>query len=109
MTLMKSAVLSMFAALSGMLVVPGHAAPSSSEETCRACHTMDTAKIGPPFGSIAERYKDDPDAVAKLKNSMLEGSSGKWGAGTMPPNAITPEEADRFARWIMQLKPVAAR
>ena len=106
---MKSAVLSMFAALSGMLVVPGHAASSSHEDTCRACHTMDTTKVGPPFRSIAERYKNDPDAIAKLKKSMLEGSSGKWGAGTMPPNAITPEEADRFAHRVLQLKPVAAK
>lgn len=109
MTLMKSAVLSLLAALSGMLVVPGHAASSSSEETCRACHTMDTTKVGPPFRSIAERYKNDPEAIAKLKKSMLEGSSGKWGAGTMPPNAITPDEAERFAHWVMQLKPVAAK
>ncbi|CAJ0863394.1 hypothetical protein R20233_01049 [Ralstonia sp. LMG 32965] len=109
MTLMKLAVLPMFAVLSGMLVMTGHAAPSSSEETCRACHTMDTTKVGPPFRSIAERYQNDPDAIAKLKKSMLEGSSGKWGAGTMPPNAITPEEADRFAHWVMQLKPAKAK
>lgn len=97
----------MVAALSGMLVVPGHAASFSSEDTCRACHAMDTAKVGPPFRAIAERYKTDPDAITKLKKSMLEGSSGKWGTGTMPPNAITPEEADRFAHWVMQFKPVA--
>jgi len=82
---------------------------SASEQTCRACHTLDTSKIGPPFRSIAERYKNDGDAVAKLKKSMLEGSSGKWGAAQMPPNAISEADAERFAHWILSLNHGAAR
>ncbi|CAG4921308.1 c-type cytochrome [Paraburkholderia saeva] len=78
-------------------------ARSSSEETCRACHTLDTKKIGPPFRAIAERYGNDADAVAKLKKSMMEGSTGKWGTAQMPPNAISAADADRFAHWILSL------
>jgi cytochrome c len=56
---------------------------------------MDTTKVGPPFRAISERYRGDSDAVAKLKKSILEGSSGKWNTGAqMPPNAISPAEAE---------------
>nr|WP_315596873.1 c-type cytochrome [uncultured Cupriavidus sp.] len=87
----------------GPSVSAAHAATSSSEETCRACHTLDTAKIGPPFRAIAARYRDDASAVDTLTKSMLQGSSGKWGATPMPPNAISPAEAVRFAHWVLQL------
>ncbi|AVA34327.1 cytochrome C [Cupriavidus metallidurans] len=97
------AVFSTWAAVLGLLNPAAHAAPSSSEETCRACHALDTVKVGPPFRAIASRYHDDADAVDKLKQSMLQGSSGKWGTAQMPPNPITPAEATRFAHWILQL------
>ena len=78
---------------------------SASEQTCRACHALDTTKVGPPFRAIAERYRGDSDAVAKLKKSMLEGSSGKWNTGAqMPANAISDADAERFARWILGVK-----
>lgn len=78
---------------------------SASEQTCRACHSIDTTKVGPPFRAIAERYRGDADAVAKLKKSMLEGSAGKWNTGAqMPPNAISAADAERFAHWILGLK-----
>ncbi|MFM0213528.1 c-type cytochrome [Paraburkholderia sediminicola] len=78
---------------------------SASEQTCRACHSLDTTKVGPPFRAIAERYRGDSDAVAKLEKSMLEGSSGKWNTGAqMPPNAISAADAERFAHWILGIK-----
>ena len=78
---------------------------SASEQTCRACHSMDTTKVGPSFRAISERYRGDSDAVAKLKKSMLEGSSGKWNTGAqMPPNAISAEEAERFAKWVLGVR-----
>jgi cytochrome c len=84
---------------------PPRASISAAEQTCRACHSIDTTKVGPPFKAIAERYRGDADAVAKLSHSMLQGSSGKWNTGAqMPPNAITQEEAERFAKWILGLK-----
>ncbi|MCA3782083.1 MAG: c-type cytochrome [Burkholderia sp.] len=82
---------------------PGRAATSASEQTCRACHTLDTTKVGPPFRAIAAHYRNDSDALAKLQKSMLESSSGKWGGATMPPNAISADDAARFAKWIMSL------
>ncbi|HZZ04145.1 c-type cytochrome [Paraburkholderia sp.] len=78
---------------------------SASEQTCRACHSIDTTKVGPAFRAIAERYRGDSDAVAKLEKSMLEGSSGKWNTGAkMPPNAISAADAERFSYWILGIK-----
>jgi cytochrome c len=79
-------------------------AASAAEESCRVCHKMDSKLIGPAFNDVAARYGKDKDAIAKLKRSMLEGSSGKWGTMAMPPNAgLTEAEAERFAHWIMSL------
>ena len=62
--------------------------------------------VGPAFMQIAAAYQNDSDAIAKLKRSMLEGSSGKWGAVPMPANVgLTDAEADRFAHWILSLNP----
>ncbi|WP_260854559.1 c-type cytochrome [Paraburkholderia sp. BCC1884] len=78
---------------------------SASEQTCRACHAIDTTRVGPPFRAISDRYRGDPDAVAKLERSMLQGSSGKWNTGAqMPPNDISAADAERFARWILGIK-----
>lgn len=93
------------AAGSSTAITTGSGSTSASEQTCRACHSIDTTKVGPPFKAIAERYRGDTDAVAKLKKSMLEGSAGKWNTGAqMPPNAISAADAERFAHWIMSLK-----
>lgn len=79
-------------------------ASSSSEQTCRACHTMETKLVGPPFKEIAAFYKNDSNALAHLKKSMLEGSSGRWGSVAMPPNTgLTEAEAEQFSHWIMSL------
>ncbi|GGC85158.1 c-type cytochrome [Undibacterium terreum] len=79
-------------------------AASTSEQTCRACHTMDTKLVGPPFKEIAAAYKNDSDAITHLKKSMLEGSSGKWGSVPMPANAgLSAAEAEQFSHWIMSL------
>ena len=81
----------------------------AGEESCRACHAMDKTLVGPPFRAVAARYKDDQLAIEKLKKSMLEGSSGKWGSMAMPPNqGLTQEEAERFAHWVMSLNTASA-
>ncbi|MFM0191372.1 c-type cytochrome [Paraburkholderia nemoris] len=96
---------SSFAAAPGGGIANTGGAVSASEQTCRACHSIDTTKVGPSFQAIAERYRGNSDAIAKLKKSMLEGSSGKWSTGAqMPPNAISDADAERFAGWILRLK-----
>jgi cytochrome c551/c552 len=93
---------STWAAVLGLLNPAAHAAPSSSEETCRACHALDTVKVGPPFRAIASRYR----RCRRRRQAEAEHAPGqqrKWGTAQMPPNPITPAEATRFAHWILQL------
>ena len=90
-------------AIASLIPVTGFAA-SAGEQSCRACHGMEKTIVGPGFNQIAARYKGDADAVQKLKISIVEGSSGKWGSTPMPANKdLTAEEVDRFARWVMSL------
>ncbi|WP_432239409.1 c-type cytochrome [Herbaspirillum robiniae] len=96
--------------LSALLLPAAGMAASSSEESCRVCHKIDSKLVGPAFMDVAARYAKDKDAIAKLKRSMLQGSSGKWGTVAMPPNAgLSEAEAERFAHWIMSLNKPAAK
>ncbi|MFJ3055468.1 c-type cytochrome [Herbaspirillum sp. NPDC087042] len=85
-------------------------AASAAEQSCRACHKIDSKLVGPAFMDVAARYAKDSDAIGHLKRSMLQGSSGKWGSMAMPPNTgLTDAEAERFAHWIMSLNKPAAK
>lgn len=100
---MKHAFLGLTLTLA-LLVPASSMAASASEQSCRVCHVMDKTLVGPGFNQIAARYKGDPEAIQKLKTSMLQGSSGKWGSMAMPANTeLTAAEAERFAHWVMSL------
>ncbi len=97
--------------LSTLLALPVLSqAASTSEESCRLCHKMEGKLIGPSFKEIAARYANEPDVIAHLKQSMLNGSSGRWGEIPMPPNAgLTETEAQSFSYWIMSLNKPAGK
>ena len=60
---------------------------------CVACHNATSANVGPAFSEVAKRYKDDKDRDAKLLESIIKGSSGKWGAHSpMPPLGHIPAD-----------------
>lgn len=42
---------------------------------CSKCHTATTTKKAPSWASIAEKYKGDPGAEAKLVNMLKTGGS----------------------------------
>ncbi len=69
---------------------------------CPYCHDMRRDLLGPSFYKISERYSEkDKD---KLVKSILEGSMGKWGENSMPPQKVTEEEARMIVDWILNLK-----
>lgn len=43
---------------------------------CMGCHAVDRKLVGPSFHDVAERYKTDPQAVAKLSKKVKEGGAG---------------------------------
>jgi cytochrome c len=74
----------------------------SKQKLCSGCHAVDKKQIGPAFRDIAARYAGQRDAVPKLAERIVGGSSGVWGAVPMPPNPkVTPDEARQLAAWVL--------
>lgn len=88
---------------------------------CFICHGIEPdAKgpdglkpVGPPFKSVAARYKDDKNAPKMLENIVMMGSSPysrHWqhesSGVAMPPNStvITEQDARKLVGWILSLK-----
>jgi len=74
---------------------------SSSHETtllknngCLGCHSLDgspgSAAIGPAYPKVAQRYKNDPQALTKLVSKVRNGGYGNWGQMPMPPHPNVP-------------------
>ena len=85
------------------------AAPALADEAlakakgCTACHSITGKLVGPAYKEVAKKYKPDKDAAATMVTSVLNGSSGKWGAIPMPPNKVSEAEAKQLAAWILSL------
>ena len=66
---------------------------------CFTCHQWNTVLVGPPISQIMEKY--NPSHLDQLSNSILEGSSEKWGSVEMPAQlTITPAEVSKIAEWL---------
>ena len=73
---------------------------------CLSCHSAKEKIVGPAYSTIAEKYKDDKDAVASLVQSIQNGSKGKWGRIPMPPHAsMSGADIKTLAQWVMTIKP----
>ncbi len=72
---------------------------------CMACHAVDRRLVGPGFREIAERYRSDGQAAAKLMRKIREGGAGAWGATPMPPHPqLGTGDLERMAAWIIRQK-----
>lgn len=73
---------------------------------CYSCHANAEKVVGPSFAAIAEKYKDDKDAVANLVQSIQNGSRGKWGRVPMPPHSsLSAAELKALSEWVMTVRP----
>lgn len=83
----------------------GQALVESSD--CLRCHGMDRRYVGPSFRQIAERYREQPDAVSYLARKIREGSVGVWGRTVMPRHPrVNEAQAQGIALWLLSLPPV---
>ncbi len=59
---------------------------------CRACHALDHKIVGPAWKDVAEKYKGDATAEAKLMEKVKKGGKGNWdkvtGGVAMPPHPL---------------------
>ena len=76
----------------------------AKSKNCMGCHAMDKKVLGPGFRDVAVKYKGQKDAEAKLAASITKGSTGVWGPMAMPPNGVTPAEAQTLAKWVLAAK-----
>ena len=76
----------------------------AQKKMCMNCHALDKKLVGPSYKDVAARYAKDKDAYKKLAEKIQKGGSGVWGAMAMPPNAVTPAEAETLAKWVLTVK-----
>jgi cytochrome c len=98
-------------AVSGLMAHSAMAADAAAVELakangCYSCHAPTEKVVGPAYSSVAEKYKDDKDAVASLVQSIQRGSKGKWGRTPMPPHdTMSQADLKTLAEWVMSMKP----
>lgn len=71
---------------------------------CKACHLPEGKLVGPSFGDVARRYRNDAAAPGRLAQKVVTGGGGVWGALSMPPNALINEaEAATILQYVLSL------
>jgi len=69
---------------------------------CMSCHGMVHKQIGPGFAQVAERYRNDAEAPARLATKIRHGGVGGWGRIVMPPQSLVTEaDAQVLASWVL--------
>lgn len=90
---------------------PAAAAPGAAVDVqavlkanaCLGCHAVAQKIVGPAYHDVAMKYKNDPQAAAKLEASIRAGGSGKWGRVVMPPfGNLSPAELKALAAFVLQ-------
>jgi cytochrome c len=72
---------------------------------CTACHAIDKKVIGPAYKEVAEKYKGDASAAAKLQDKVKKGGSGVWGPVPMPPNTqVSDADIKTMIAYVLSLK-----
>ena len=73
---------------------------------CFGCHSVANKLVGPAYQDVAAKYAGQGDAAEQLKNSIRNGSSGKWGEVPMPPRPkLSVRELQKLATWVLGLAP----
>jgi cytochrome c len=71
---------------------------------CKACHKEAEKSIGPAYVDVAKRYKDDPDAINKLAQKVMNGGSGVWGETAMAAHpGLSESDAKTIVSWVLSL------
>ena len=80
-----------------------HANKALAEKNgCLGCHAVATKLVGPSYTDIAAKYAGQPDANAKLMQSIRNGGVGKWGEMPMPAQAkLSQADAKKLSAWIL--------
>lgn len=76
----------------------------AKKSSCTACHAIDKKVVGPAWQAIADKYKGNAEAKAKLVPKMMKGGGGVWGAMPMPANPkLKQEDAEKLVDFVLSL------
>ena len=81
----------------------------AKEKACLGCHSIEQHTMAvPSYQKIAEKYRDDPGAVAYLSEKIRNGGKGVWGGGGRNPmpafSNLSKEEIRLLVDWILTIK-----
>lgn len=80
-----------------------NAAAIATKYGCLGCHNVTVKIVGPSYHAIADKYRHDTDAAAKVREQIQKGGSGKWGPIIMPPfPQISAAETTALTDWILR-------
>jgi cytochrome c len=80
-------------------VPPGLAMIKKSD--CLNCHALHHRLVGPSFVEVADKYRDQPHALADSVNRVLKGSTGVWGkVGMLPHSQHTVAEVQQMVAYV---------
>ena len=77
------------------------AAELAASAGCLACHGIAKGVVGPGFGDVARRYRNEPGAAAKLLHKVQAGGAGNWGSVAMPPQLAPERDIRTIIDWIL--------
>ena len=78
----------------------------AKQNACLGCHAINKKIVGPSFQSVAQKYKNDPNAPVFLKNKIAKGGAGSWGVVPMPANTkLSDADLSLLAAWILRGAP----
>jgi cytochrome c551/c552 len=71
---------------------------------CKSCHKENEKSIGPSYLQVAQKYKNDPDAMNYLTEKIIKGGGGVWGETAMAAHPTLAEgDVRQMVSWIMSL------
>lgn len=74
------------------------------QSDCKNCHAEKIKINGPSYLDIAQRYGDDPAAVATLSQKVIIGGGGNWGETAMSAHPqLTNGQAENMVKYILSL------
>ncbi|MBV8030675.1 MAG: c-type cytochrome [Betaproteobacteria bacterium] len=100
------AIVLAFGAAAAIAALPASAQEELAKKyNCFACHSVDKKVVGPAYKDVANKYRGDKTAEAKLVEKVKKGGVGVWGQVPMPPNATVPDaDVKSLVHWILSLK-----
>ena len=74
------------------------------QSDCKTCHQEATKSVGPSYVDVAQKYKDDPNAISYLSKRIIKGGGGVWGEIAMAAHPqLTESETNKMVEYILSL------